>query len=171
MKKAKILAILCAAVLLFGITAACAGGGAGSDGPVTITYMFWGDEEEVNNVQTLLDEFNELHPHIIVEAWPVDRAEITAILTTLASSGELPDTGFMTEPLTINWAKAGFLEAPQFTGETPRDVISFRWDGEAVAYSSCTVQLALYYDVNRFDIAGVPFPPKTAATAWNWDDC
>jgi len=167
MKKSKIIAILCTAILLVGLVSACAGGG--DSGPVTIKYMFWGDEAEVANVTKLLNEFNAAHPHIIAEPWPVDRAEITAILTTLAGSGELPDTGFMTEPLTINWAKAGFLEAPQFTGETPRDVISFRWDGEAVAYSSCTVQLAMFYDQDRFDAAGVALPPKTAASAWSWD--
>jgi len=165
MKKVKIIAILCAAIMIFGLVAACA-----DDKPVTIKYMFWGDEAEVTNVTNLLNEFNEEHPHIIVEPWPVDRAEITAILTTLATSGELPDTGFMTEPLTINWAKAGFLEAPKFEGETPRDVISFRWEGEAVAYSSCTVQLAMFYDVDRFDAAGVPVPPKTASSAYSWDD-
>jgi len=135
-----------------------------------ITFMFWGGEEEVANVSALLDEFNADHPHIFVEPWPVDRAEIAAILTTLAAAGELPDTGMMTEPLTIPWAQAGFIEAPPFAGETPRDVISFQWDGEAVAYSSCVVQLTMFYDVDRFDEAGVALPPKTAADAWSWDE-
>ena len=141
------------------------------DGDVAvITYMFWGDEAEVENVTTLANEFNALHPHIRVEPWPVDRAEIAGILTTLAAAGELPDTGFMTEPLTIPWAQAGLIEAPTFVGETPRDLISFRWDNEVVAYSSCTVQLTMFYDIDRFDDAGVARPPKTAADAWSWDE-
>ena len=187
----KFLALLMAVVLIVGLVAACtptpeapaATPAAGDDPaptpapappegdePVTITYMFWGDEAEVENVTSLINEFNALHPHIIVEPWNVDRAEIAAVLTTLAAAGELPDTGFMTEPLTIPWAQAGFIEAPTFAGETPRDVISFQWDGEAVAYSSCTVQLTMFYDIDRFDAAGVDMPPKTTADAWSWDE-
>lgn len=141
------------------------------DGIARITYMFWGDETEIENVTNTLNEFNAAHPHIIVEPWPVDRDDITEILTTLAAAGELPDTGFMTEELAINWARAGFLAAPEIVGdEAPRDLISFRWEGETVAYSSCVVQMVLYYDIDRFDAAGVDFPPKTAATAWTWDE-
>jgi len=134
-----------------------------------ITYMFWGDEAEVENVTALINEFNALHPHIIVEPWPVDRAEIAAILTTLAAAGELPDTGFMTEPLTIPWAQAGFIESPTLVGERPRDAIAFTWEGEQIAFSSCTVQLTMFYDIDRFDAAGVDLPPKHAADAWDWD--
>ena len=140
------------------------------DGIARITYMFWGDETEIANVTATLNAFNAAHPHIIVEPWPVDRDEITVILTTLAAAGELPDTGFMTEEMAINWARAGFIRAPEFTGETPRDIISFRWEGEVVAYSSCVVQLVLYYNRDLFDAAGVPFAPKTAADAWTWDE-
>lgn len=165
----RILVVLMSVVMVAGITAACAQPDE-DDGVAVITYMFWGDEAEVENVTALTEEFNALHPHIRVEPWPVDRDEIAGVLTTLAAAGELPDTGFMTEPLTIPWAQAGFIEAPEFTGETPRDLISFRWEGEAVAYSSCTVQLTMFYDIDRFDAAGVARPPKTGATAWTWDE-
>jgi len=142
----------------------------GGDGPAVISYMFWGDETEIENVTNTLNAFNAEHPHIIVEPWPVDRDEITVILTTLAAAGELPDTGFMTEEMAINWARAGFIQAPQITGEQPRDIISFRWQDETVAYSSCVVQMAMYYNRDMFDAAGVAYPPKTAAQAWNWDE-
>ena len=140
------------------------------DGIARITYMFWGDETEIENVTNLLNNFNADNPDIIVSPWPVDRDDITEILTTLAAAGELPDTGFMTEEMAINWARAGFIQAPQITGEPPRDIISFRWEGDPVAYSSCVVQLALYYNKDKFDAAGVPYAPKTAATAWTWDE-
>jgi len=186
-KTVKIIVTLCMAVLLLGIVAACgdnnqpaattpapadnqpATTGDGVE-PVTITYMFWGDEMEIENVTNTLNRFHEYHPHIIVEPWPVDRDEITVLLTTLAAAGELPDTGFMTEEMAINWARAGFITAPTITGEMPRDVISFEWEGETVAYSSCVVQLAMYYNRDMFDAAGVAYPPKTAATAWSWDE-
>ena len=141
------------------------------DGDVAhITYMFWGDEAEIENVQGTLDAFNEAHPHIYVTAWPVDRDDITEILTTLAAAGELPDTGFMTEEMAINWARAGFIQAPTIVGEQPRDIISFRWEDEVVAYSSCVVQLVFYYNRDLFDAAGVDYAPKTAADAWSWDE-
>jgi len=193
-KVSKIIAILCMAALVFSLVA-CAGPEApvtppanvppppeappppaapetptesADDGRVTITYMFWGDEEEVNNVSALLAEFNASQDRITAEPWPVDRDDIAEILVSLAASGDLPDTGMLAEPLAINWAQAGFIEAPPLQ-ETPRDLISFRWEGETVAYSSCVVQLAMYYDIDRFDAAGVDAPPKTAATAWDWD--
>jgi len=140
------------------------------DGIARITYMFWGDETEIENVTNTLNTFNAAYPHIEVSPWPVDRDEITEILTTLAAAGELPDTGFMTEEMAINWARAGFIQAPQIIGEQPRDIISFRWEGDTVAYSSCVVQLTLYYDIDKFDAAGVPYPGKTAATALTWDE-
>ena len=198
MKKAKLIAILCMAVMLVAIAACARDTGtadtqpaaqpaanqpaanqpaatqpaATTDGvePVTITYMFWGDETEIENVTNTLNRFHEEHPHIIVEPWPVDRAEIDVILTTLAAAGELPDTGFLTEAMAINWARAGFIQAPTITGETPRDVISFRWEDEVVAYSSCVVQLVFYYNVDLFDAAGIPHAPKTASAAWSWDE-
>ena len=171
MKKAKILAVICVAILMFGLIAACAeGGGSGSgSGQVKITYMFWGDETEIANVQGTLDSFNADHPHILVEPWNVDRAEIDALLTTLAASGDLPDTGFLTEQMVIDWARAGFIASPVVSGEAPRDLITYKWEGQPVAYSSCIVQLALYYNRDRFDEAGVAYPPKTAGSAWSWD--
>jgi multiple sugar transport system substrate-binding protein len=141
-----------------------------NDGVARITYMFWGDEAEIENVQNTLDAFNAAHPHIYVSPWPVDRDDITEILTTLAAAGELPDTGFMTEEMAINWARAGFIQAPECEGDTPRDIISFRWEDEVVAYSSCIVQLVFYYNRDLFDAAGVDYAPKTAADAWSWDE-
>ena len=141
------------------------------DGVARITYMFWGDEAEIQNVQNRLDEFNATHPHIYVSPWPVDRDDITEILTTLAAAGDLPDTGFMTEEMLINWTRAGLIQPTQIVGdEAPRDIISFVWEGEAIAYSSCVVQIALYYNRDLFDAAGVDYAPKVGSEAWSWDE-
>jgi len=167
----RILGLLLCLMMIASVVACAADDPAPEDdGVAQITYMFWGDEAEVENVTNLINQFNEEHPHIVVSPWPVDRAEIAAILTTLAAAGDLPDTGFMTEALTIPWAQAGFIESPEFVGETPRDAIAFTWEGETIAYSSCTVQLTMFYDIDRFDAAGVDMPPKTAADAWDWDE-
>jgi len=171
MKKAvKLIAILCCMAALFFGTAACGDNGDEDDGIARITYMFWGDEAEIENVTDTLNRFNDAHPHIIVEPWPVDRAEIDVLLTTLAASGDLPDTGFITEQMVVDWARAGFIAAPVVTGETPRELITYRWEGQPVAYSSCIVMLTLYYNIDRFDAVGAPRPPKTAASAWSWDE-
>jgi len=140
------------------------------DGIARITYMFWGDETEIETVTETLNRFNAEHPHIIVSPWPVDRAEIDVLLTTLAAAGDLPDTGFLTEQMVIDWARAGVIAAPALTGEIPRDLITYRWEGQPVAYSSCIVMMTLYYDIDRFDAAGIARPPKTATEAWGWDE-
>jgi len=142
----------------------------GDDDLIVLTYMFWGDEAEIATVTNTLNAFHAEFPHIRVDPWPVDRDDITEILTTLAAAGELPDTGFMTEEMAINWARAGFIAAPTVVGEAPRDIISFRWEDEVVAYSNCVVQLVFYYNRDLFDAAGVDYAPKTAADAWSWDE-
>ena len=139
------------------------------DGPVVITYMFWGDESEVENVTGVLNAFNAEHPHIRVEPWNVDRAEIDALLNTLAATGDLPDTGFLTEQMVIDWARAGFIASPTVVGERPLDLITFRWEGQPVAFSSANEVVLTFYNVDKFDAAGVAYPPTTAATAWSWD--
>jgi len=138
--------------------------------PAVITYMFWGDALEIINVTNVLNWFNQEHPHIRVEPWSVDLNEFSNTLVTLAAAGDLPDAGFMTEEILLSWARLGLIEAPLIIGEQPRDVIAFVWEGETVAYSSSVVQLALYYNTDMFDAAGISYPPKTAATAWSWDE-
>jgi len=177
-KAIRIIVLALCLVMLVGVVA-CGDGDTGttppagspqeSDGPAVITYMFWGDEAEIANVTETLNRFNAEYPHIRVEPWPVDRAEIDVLLTSLAASGDLPDTGFLTEQMVIDWARAGFIASPIITGERPRDLITYKWEGKPVAYSSCIVMMTLYYNIDKFDAAGVAHPPKTAATAWTWD--
>ena len=168
MKKVKtLIAILCMAAMIFGV-AACAGGG--SSGPVEITYMFWGNEAEIAGVTAIIDEFNSQHPDIKVVPEPVDRADVEAILAARALAGNLPDTGFLSEQMVLDWARAGFLGNPEGMFEdTVLDIMKFRWEGQTVGISSANEVILLYYNIDLFDAAGVDHPPKTAASAWTWD--
>jgi len=163
-KAARILVLAMCLVMLIGI-AACKD--KEEDNTPVIKYMFWGDESEVANVTATLDDFNSSHPHVRVEPWNVDRADIDTLLNTLAATGDLPDTGFLTEQMVIDWARAGFIASPTITGEQPLDIITFRWEGQPVAYSSANEILLTFYNVDKFDAAGVPYPPASAASAWS----
>jgi len=182
-KVSKIIALLCMAVMLFGMIAACNGdekpsggsdsppaGGGDPDNPVEITYMFWGNDDEIATVTGVIDQFNAEHPGIKVIPEPVDRADIEAILAARALAGNLPDTGFLSEQMVLDWARAGFLGNPEgMHSDKVLDIMKFRWEGQTVGISSANEVILLYYNTDLFDAAGVAYPPKTAATAWTWD--
>lgn len=136
-----------------------------------ITYMFWGDETEVERVSEMIDRFNAEHPGIIVIPEPVDRADIRSILTARALEGNLPDTGLLTEQMVIDLARAGFLGYSGGIHQEPvLDMVTFKWYGRSIAYSSTNETMIIYYDVDKFIDAGIDYPPATLEEAWTWGE-
>jgi len=139
------------------------------DGAV-ISYMFWGDESEVENVTNIANAFMAEYPQVTVVPEPVDRADVETILAARALAGDLPDTGFLSEQMVLDWAREGFLGNPEgMYQDAVLDIMKFRWEGQTVGISSANEIILLYYNIDLFDEAGLDYPPKTAASAWTWD--
>ena len=143
---------------------------------VTISYSHWGSDSEHEVLLGTIARFNEEFPWITVEAIQIDRGEYETWINTMAAAGTLPDTGIMAEPQVIGWAQQGALlpidinAIVEAVGDTPLPHLAFTHNGQALAYSVCNNIVALFYDVDKFEAAGVDTPPKTWADAWTWDE-
>lgn len=140
---------------------------------VKITYALWGADEEAKVTQATCDVFNASQDKIEVECIPIPWETYMEKLNTMATAGQLPDTGIMSEAGVIQWAEQGMLldisnmYAP---GEAkPLDSLAFTYQGKPVAYSTANESLFMYYNKDMFDKAGVAYPPANADQAWTWD--
>ena len=196
-KVSKIIALLCMTALLFGVVA-CAGPetpadpgssdpgttdpgttdpGAGTPaepppGRVHLVYSLWGGPQEEETMQETLDVFNNSQDRIWVTALSIPNEEYASVIQTMATGGNMPDVGMANENLIIGWAREGMLlREDLFAGaaDRPLEYLAFKDRGETVAWSQANEVLALWFDRDKFDDAGVDYPPVTKDTAWTWD--
>ena len=196
MKKVKkIIALLCMATLIFGIVA-CAGTDTptappptpppATDPPATsppappappgrieLVFSLWGDPSEQDATQAVLNEYNNMQDKVWVTALQIPNEEYADVLQTMATAGNLPDCGMVNEPTVIGWARDGLLMPIDiYAGQSnrPLDYLAFKDGGKTIAYSGANEVLALWYNRDMFDAAGVDYPPVTMNTAWSWDE-
>ncbi len=95
-------------------------------------------------------------------------------LNTMATGGNLPDCGLMSEAGVLQWAEQGMLaDVSEMYGEDeakPLASATYTYDGATVAYATANNSLVLYYNKDMFDAAGLPYPPANAEDAWTWDE-
>jgi len=158
-------------------------GGSGSDNSGTssgssnekiqLVFSLWGDPAEQEATQEALDVYNNLQGNVYVKALQIGRDEYNEKLQTMAMSNDMPDCGMVAEDTVIGWARAGLLKPYDiYAGEAnvPLDYITFRDGGKTIAYSGANEILALWFNRDMFDAAGVPYPPTKLEEAWTWDE-
>jgi multiple sugar transport system substrate-binding protein len=140
---------------------------------VKITYSFWGTPDEGAAVQGVADKFNATQNRITVEVLSIPHDTYVTKLNTMATAKQLPDCGIMNEAGVLQFAENGLLhDISKMYGagdSKPLESLTFKYKGTPVAYSAANEVLLLYYNKDMFDKAGVPYPPKAAENAWNWD--
>ncbi|MGL6201316.1 MAG: ABC transporter substrate-binding protein [Lachnospiraceae bacterium] len=191
MRKKRIISMLLAVALTGSmvLTGCSSGGGSTSDsdtnddssGKVKITYAQWGNEVETAATQEVADKFNSEQDKIEVEVVKIDHDTYVTKLNAMATAGELPDTGIMSEAGVLKFAENGLLaDISEMYGEDdskPLDALTFKYEGTPVAYSAANEVLNMWYNIDLLtevcekqgiDIAEVT-PPANAADAWDWD--
>lgn len=152
---------------------ASAAAAAGGD-KVEITYALWGGEAEAKNTQEVADKFNASQDHIEVKCIPIPWETYMEKLNTMATGNNLPDTALMSEAGVIQWAEQGMLyDVSDMYGADeakPLDTATFKYEGKPIAYSTANNSLAMFYNKDMFDKAGVAYPPADVANAWTWDE-
>jgi multiple sugar transport system substrate-binding protein len=156
-------------------------GGEKSGEKVKITYAQWGNETETAATQKIADKFNSQQDKIEVEVVKIDHDTYVTKLNAMATAGELPDTGIMSEAGVLKFAENGLLADignMYGAGEAkPLDYLTFKYEGTPVAYSAANEVLNLWYnndllkevcekqglDINKMT------PPAAADAAWDWD--
>lgn len=164
-----------------GSSEAAADSKASSGDKVKITYAQWGNETETAATQKVADKFNSEQDKIEVEVVKIDHDTYVTKLNAMATAGELPDTGIMSEAGVLKFAENGLLadisNMYDAGAAKPLDSLTFKYKGTPVAYSAANEVLNLWYnkdllkevcDKQNLNIDDFT-PPASDADAWNWD--
>ncbi|MCL2079955.1 MAG: extracellular solute-binding protein [Oscillospiraceae bacterium] len=174
MKKSRYIALILASLMLFALITACGDkADPASDGPIQLVFSLWGDPAEQETTQAALDVYNNMQDKVYVTALQIGRDDYVERLQVMAANNEMPDCGMVAEDTAIGWARDGLLSTYDVyagASEKPLDYVIFKNEGEPVAYSSANEVLAIWYNPDIFDAAGVAYPPAVSANAWTWDE-
>lgn len=140
---------------------------------IKITYSMWGSAAEGSTTQAIADKFNASQDKIEVEVVAIPWENYMTKLNTMATAGQLPDTGMLQEGGVIQWSNDGMLAdvSTMYDGSDskPLDCLAYKSNGTTVAYAAANEVLLMYYNKDMFDKAGVAYPPASVNDAWTWD--
>jgi len=144
----------------------------------TIEFMNWGAVEGTP-LQTTIDAYTE-ETGRPVKVWPVP-ARYEDKMRTLLAAGTTPDIMRVNDDYVRGYqAKGQFLDLTSYLEAyeyNPDDfykmVYEFpRFEGGHWAWSLGNQPRVIYYNIDMFEEAGVPLPPKewNPTEGWTWDD-
>lgn len=158
-----------------------AGADAAQDS-ATVTFAFWGAPEEQEAYETVVETFEGLHPEVDVEVqYTASQADYQTKIATQFAGGDEPDV-FLTNYRTYGQYAARdalqplqpYLDASSSIAtedfyELPMD--AFRYSaGTGAGEQTCIPQnassLAVYYNVDQFQAAGIASPND----GWTWQE-
>ena len=143
---------------------------------VKITYAQWGNEVETAATQKVADKFNSEQDRIEVEVVRIDHDSYVTKLNAMATAGELPDTGIMSEAGVLKFAETGLLaDISEMYGEgeaKPLDALTFKYEGTPVAYSAANEVLNLWYNIDLLkDLGSLCQDSTEADSGYQWQKC
>lgn len=164
--------LICTAVLLF--SAACS---ALNREPVPVSFMVFGDPAERDAYIELVNSFNESQSDIAVEVIHIpSQGDYLTRLTTDFAAGTPPDISLLNYRRIGTFASQGALEpiGPYLDDSDvldpedfyPITLEAFTWQGTVTCLAQNVSSLAVYYNADLFDAAGLPYPDDK----WTWDD-
>lgn len=158
-----------------GVVAAAAlvltGCSAPSDsGEVTITYTnFISNDGNEENLQTIVDAFEEENPGVTVEVTTLPYADYGTALQTDLAAGTVSDV-FDIEYANYASYQANGVLAPLEVADPAayRESLleAYSTDGTSYALPSSFSDVVLYYNADLFDAAGIEYPTND----WTWAD-
>jgi multiple sugar transport system substrate-binding protein len=151
-------------------------GGTGYSGPpVTIEYAIWGDPAEINSQKAVVEGFTAANPDITVDVTVADWDAYWDKLQTGLAGGAAPDVFAMDGPLGPDYQgrdvlldltpyiKADGYDLGQLDDNAVKDFTTK--DGVVFGLPRDLNVIALYYNKDMFDAAGIPYPDDT----WTWE--
>lgn len=147
------------------------------NGPVTISWMMRWDNERVDAVaKPVIAAFEKAHPNMTVSLENIGSGQAYyAKLTTLAATGSMPDVTYLAPQYVAIYGSKhilspldGLLKSNSIDPNAYyQKVLNFyKYDGKIYGLPLDAAALAIFYNKNMFDAAGVPYPKK----GWTWDD-
>lgn len=164
------------AIAALGLSACASGGsnagGSGAEtGDVTISYALW-DKNQEPAMKEIAAAFTQEHPNVTVDVQVTpftDGAYFTKLQTSV-SGGSGPDVFWMNGPNFQFYAANGVLAPLDDQGidaaDYPQGLIDlYTFDGKLYGAPKDFDTVALWYNKELFDAAGVAYPDAS----WTWD--
>lgn len=176
------------AVLALLVLAAC-GNDQGTDGPSSISpqvgtlpadqeatieviWMGW----EADQVDPLMQAFEEAHPNITVDYTRIPFGEIFQTLEVrLNARDATPDVYIVDGPLTPSYAARGHLLdltevlADDMDRFTDAAIEQGSWEGRLYSAPFVSSMALLYYNADLFEAAGIEPPAADVEQRWTWE--
>ena len=138
---------------------------------VTLTYWQYDFESKVDTIDTLIEAFEEANPGITVEQQTFPYDAFQQQVAAAVPAGQGPDVVNLFYGWLPAWADAGYLiplPEDSFASATiEQDFIptveAARYDGSFWGLPTAVRNLALFYNQDMFDEAGIAGPPATWA--------
>lgn len=141
-----------------------------NDGPVTITYTnFISNDGNEENLQTIIDAFEEENPDITVEVTTLPYGDYGTALQTDLAAGTVSDVFDIEYSNYASYQANGVLaplEVANPDAYRPSLLEAYSTDGTSYALPSSFSDVVLYYNVDLFDAAGLDYPTND----WTWAD-
>ncbi|MEF9880158.1 MAG: sugar ABC transporter substrate-binding protein [Clostridia bacterium] len=140
-----------------------------AESPVTITFALW-DTNQEPGMKAIADAYTALNPGVKVEVQVTPWAEYWTKLEAAAQGGSLPDVFWMHSNQIMKFAAAGMLLdlsdlKMDFTPYPSGITALYNYEGKQLAVPKDYDTIALAYNKEIFDAAGVAYPNDT----WTWD--
>ncbi|ROT32959.1 ABC transporter substrate-binding protein [Micromonospora sp. HM5-17] len=168
-------ATLAAAALLVLPLAACGGDDGGSDGTVTLDFVWWGNEDRAKVTEAAIDLFEQKHPNIKVNTSFGAFDAYFQKLSTQIAGGDAPDVIQMDRAYLREYADRNALrdlteyieDGTLRVGDITPTLLPAGKVGDAT-YAIPVAQntQGVVYDPALWSKAGVPAPSPN----WTWDD-
>ncbi|MET4061896.1 multiple sugar transport system substrate-binding protein [Arthrobacter sp. UYP6] len=169
---AKLMAVSAAAALFL---TACGAGDSESaaDGPVTLTFTWWGNEFLNKQTQAAIDAFEDTHPNILIKPQPGEWGSYWDKLATVTAGGDTPDIIQMDQKYIAEYGGRGALLdlSAQDGIDTSKigkeDLASGQYEDKQYGLSTGINTYVIMANTSLFDAAGIPLPDDKT---WTWED-
>lgn len=139
--------------------------------PVQLSYMIWGQTEQVTEMKRILDDFERAHPNIQVKL-EVPSGDYWTALAVRFAGGSAPDVFWMNEPFVQYRDSGALLDLAPFLSEDKDIVLANYFPSTTKFYVSGNHVWGIpkdvnvdvvYYRTDLFDQAGLSADPN-----WTW---
>ena len=164
-------AVSAAAVLALSACSTSTGGEGSSDGgDVTLSYAIW-DENQKPAMEEIAAAFTAENPNVTIDIQVTPYKEYFTKLQTAATGGSAADVFWMNGPNFQLYASNGQLAPLDDAGidaaDYPEGLVDlYTYDGKLFGAPKDFDTVALWYNKELFDAAGVEYP----TAGWTWDD-
>lgn len=173
-KKRKLISIVVVLGIMLSLAAGCGSKNDSVDKKsVSLTFMIW-DIFQQPGMEAMVEAYVKEHPNVSIEVQTVNWDEYWTKLEAAATSNALPDVFWMHTNEFMKYATSGKLadltdlygDLNYYKDNFPSGLVkNFSYEGKIYGVPKDWDTIALAYNVDLFDQAGIDYPDET----WTWE--